>query len=153
MDQPDVFCVCVLNELILESAVNWGLGRRPCFGSWMGACGLFDAGTHPPVGYVCELSHFSRSWLCNPTDCSPPGSSVHGILQARILEWAVIPPPGDHPNPEMEPEPLTPPALARESLTNSSTMWEALLQQVVSEWKSLSHVWLFATPGTIAQQA
>ena len=25
--------------------------------------------------------------LCNPMDCSPPGSSVHGILQARILEW------------------------------------------------------------------
>ena len=28
--------------------------------------------------------------LCNPTDCSPPGSSVHGILQARILEWVAI---------------------------------------------------------------
>ena len=28
---------------------------------------------------------------CNPIDCSPPGSSVHGILQARILEWVVIP--------------------------------------------------------------
>ena len=29
--------------------------------------------------------------LCNPMDCSPPGSSVHGILQARILEWVAIP--------------------------------------------------------------
>ena len=29
--------------------------------------------------------------LCEPVDCSPPGSSVHGILQARILEWVVIP--------------------------------------------------------------
>ena len=28
---------------------------------------------------------------CDPTDCSPPGSSVHGILQARILEWVAIP--------------------------------------------------------------
>ena len=28
--------------------------------------------------------------LCNPMDCSPPGSSVHGILQARILEWVPI---------------------------------------------------------------
>ena len=27
----------------------------------------------------------------NPTDCSPPGSSVHGILQARVLEWVAIP--------------------------------------------------------------
>ena len=29
--------------------------------------------------------------LCDPMDCSPPGSSVHGILQARILEWLTIP--------------------------------------------------------------
>ena len=29
--------------------------------------------------------------LCNPMDCSPPGSFVHGILQARILEWVLIP--------------------------------------------------------------
>ena len=29
--------------------------------------------------------------LCNPMDCSPPGSSVHGNLQARILEWVAIP--------------------------------------------------------------
>ena len=29
--------------------------------------------------------------LCDPTDCRPPVSSVHGILQARILEWVAIP--------------------------------------------------------------
>ena len=29
--------------------------------------------------------------LCDPMDCSLPGSSVHGILQARILEWVAIP--------------------------------------------------------------
>ena len=29
--------------------------------------------------------------LCNPMDCSPPGSSLHGILQARILEWVAMP--------------------------------------------------------------
>ena len=29
--------------------------------------------------------------LCDPIDCSLPGSSVHGILQARILEWVPIP--------------------------------------------------------------
>ena len=28
--------------------------------------------------------------LCDPMECSPPGSSVHGILQARILEWVTI---------------------------------------------------------------
>ena len=40
---------------------------------------------------VCILSCFSRVWLCNPTDCSLPGSSVHGILQARILERVAMP--------------------------------------------------------------
>ena len=29
--------------------------------------------------------------LCNPMDCSPPGPSVHEILQVRILEWIAIP--------------------------------------------------------------
>ena len=28
--------------------------------------------------------------LCDPMDCSPPGSSVHGIFQARVLEWGTI---------------------------------------------------------------
>ena len=28
--------------------------------------------------------------LCNPIDCSLPGSSVHGMLQARILEWVIV---------------------------------------------------------------
>ena len=28
--------------------------------------------------------------LCDPLDCSPPGSSVHGIIQARMLEWVAI---------------------------------------------------------------
>ena len=41
--------------------------------------------------------------LCNPIDCGPPGFSIHGILQARILEWIAIPSPGDHPNPGIEP--------------------------------------------------
>ena len=36
------------------------------------------------------LSHFSHVWLCDPMDCIPPGSSVQGISQARILEWVTI---------------------------------------------------------------
>ena len=43
--------------------------------------------------------------LCGPVDCSPPGSSVQGILQARILEWVAIPSSGDHPNPGIKPRP------------------------------------------------
>ena len=36
------------------------------------------------------LSHFSRVWLCDPTDGSSPGTAIPGILQARTLEWIAI---------------------------------------------------------------
>ena len=41
--------------------------------------------------------------LGNPMDYSPLGSSVQGILQARILEWLLCPSPGDLPDPGIEP--------------------------------------------------
>ena len=50
---------------------------------------------------------------CNPMDCSPPGSSVHEIFQARILEWVAVPSPGDLPNPGIKPGS---PALQADSL-------------------------------------
>ena len=57
---------------------------------------------------VCLVTQ-SCPTLCNPMDCSPLESSVHGILQARILEWVGLPcpPPGDLPNPGIEPRSLT----------------------------------------------
>ena len=42
---------------------------------------------------MLTLSLFSRLFVSDswdPVNCSPPGSSVHGILQARILEWVAI---------------------------------------------------------------
>ena len=50
-------------------------------------------------------------------DYSLPGSSVHGILQTRILEWVAYPPPGDLPDPEIEPASLMSPALIGGFLT------------------------------------
>ena len=43
------------------------------------------------LSYAVCLAAQSSPTLCDPMDCSPPGSSVHGILQARILEWVAIP--------------------------------------------------------------
>ena len=37
-----------------------------------------------------ESEVLSRVWLSDPMDCSPPGSSVHGIFQASVLEWVAI---------------------------------------------------------------
>ena len=42
--------------------------------------------------YMCMHAKLLQSYLTlgDPMDCSPPGSSVHGILQARILEWVAM---------------------------------------------------------------
>ena len=61
---------------------------------------------------VCLVAQ-SCPTLCNPMDCSLPGSSVHGILQARILERLPCLPSGDLPNPGIE---LSSPALQADSL-------------------------------------
>ena len=47
------------------------------------------------VAQLCQI-------LCNPMNC-PPGSSVHGILQTRTLEWVAVPSPGDLPDPGFKP--------------------------------------------------
>jgi len=43
----------------------------------------------PPLFPESEVAQ-SCPTLCDPVDCSPPGSSVHGILQVRILEWIAV---------------------------------------------------------------
>ena len=52
-----------------------------------------------------------------PTLCNPRAYTVHGILQARILEWVAFPSPGDLPNPGIEPRP---PTLQADSLPTES---------------------------------
>ena len=49
---------------------------------------LAESDTTERLNCLCRLSHYvtSNSFV-TPLDCGPPGSSVHGILQARILEW------------------------------------------------------------------
>ena len=44
---------------------------------------------------------------CKPMDCSPPGSLVHEISQATILDWAAFPTPRDLPDPGIQP--MSPP--------------------------------------------
>jgi len=74
--------------------------------------------------------------LCDPVDCSPPGSSVHGILQARILEWVAMSFSNDLPNSGIKPRspalqtdslPLSPLGSYRITLgPSSSTSWKIL---------------------------
>ena len=52
------------------------------FSGWLG--GSWNIWSEAKVDLLCPT-------LCNPLDCTPPDSSVHGIFQAKILEWAAIP--------------------------------------------------------------
>ena len=64
--------------------------------------------------------------LCDPMDYTPPGSSVHGILQARILEWVAMPSSrGSSQTRDQNLLSLTSPAVAGRFFT-TSTIWEAL---------------------------
>ena len=80
---------------------------------------------------LCSVTQ-SCLTLCDPVDCSPPGFSVQGILQARILEWVAMPSSGDLPNPGMEPAFLMLPALAGGFFTTSATWEEVILMSSVS---------------------
>ena len=82
----------ILQARILEWVHRWQLNRLLC--SWD------SPGKNTGVGCHCLLqcmkvkseSEVSQSCLTlsDPMDCSLPGSSIHGILQARVLEWAAI---------------------------------------------------------------
>ena len=59
------------------------------------------------VWFQCLCVHAQACpTLCDPTDWSPPGSSVHGIFQARLLEWVAIYYSRDLPDPGIKPESL-----------------------------------------------
>ena len=73
--------------------------------------------SHP----VCPKSLQLCLTLCNPMDCSKPGSSVHGILQSRILEWVAISLSRRYSCPGIKPKSLMSPALACGFFTTSIT--------------------------------
>ena len=70
---------------------EWDVNNIPCF--------ILLAYVHPRILFipgsmlgekVKVLVAQSCLTLCDPMNCSPPGFSVHGILQAKILEWVAI---------------------------------------------------------------
>ena len=112
---------------------------HPCFHLWDGL----------QLWMYVSLHAQSYLTLCDPMDCSLPGSSVHGIFQARILESVVISSSGGSfwPRDQPKPESLTFPALAGRFFT-LSTAWEALvvLEQFLNSWYRGS-LWLLFKSG------
>ena len=84
-------------------------------------------------------------------DCSPPGSSVYGILHTKTLEWAAIPSSGRSSWPSTEPARL----LMAGGFFTTSTTWEAqiLVCMHACLLSCYSPVWLFVTQWPIALQA
>ena len=103
--------------------------------------------------YLVSLSAQSLNcvWLCNPKDYRPPGSSVRGIFQARILEWVVI----SSCRGSSQPRDQTLMSCVSCTLAffTTSATWETLVSIVIVWWKpnfTLSHMlfcpmskWLF----------
>ena len=98
--------------------------------------------------YVCILYWAkllqSSLTLCNPRDCSPPGSSVHGILQARKLEWVAIPFCRGFSQPRDKPASLLSPALSGRFFTTSTT-WKAIIYMESTVTYIYYHVYTEAT--------
>ena len=68
---------------------------------------------------MCVLKLFQLyPTLCDPMVCSLPGSSVHGILQARILEWVAMPSSRGSPDPGIETVSVYASFIAGDSLPN-----------------------------------
>ena len=97
---------------------------------------LLEEPEHTPPLLVCVLVIQACLTLWDPMECSPSGSSVHGILQARILEWAAIPFSRGSPDPGMEP--ATPSLAGRFFITEppgkpTIPYMEALISKEVSK--------------------
>ena len=73
-----------------------------------------------------EVYAQSCSPLCDPMACSPPGSSVNGILQQEYWSGLPCPPPGDLPDPGIKPTFLASPELPGRFFTTSAT-WETCI--------------------------
>ena len=79
---------------------------------------------------ACILNRFSGVQLCDPMECSPPGSFVHGFPQTKIMVWVPMPSSRGLPNPWIEYVSLMFPALADGFFTTSATC-EALSFQLI----------------------
>ena len=93
---------------------------------------------HTSIKYHCALTKSLQSCLtlCDPMDSSPPGSSVHGILQARILGWVAMPSCRGSSQPRDWTQVFyTSPALAGGFFTTSATMKISFIENCLPECK------------------
>ena len=80
-------CIPLFIAALFTIARTWKQPRYPSTDEWIKKLWYIYT-----MGYSVQFSSVSQSCLtlCNPTDYSLPGFSVHGIFQARVLEWGAI---------------------------------------------------------------
>ena len=117
-----VYFIQLLSFLLLLARCSWRVDEvPPCVARVLGHCGCV--------------------WLCNPMDGSPPGSSVHGILQARMLEWVAMSSSRRSSPPRIKPTSPKPPALVGEFFTTSPTC-PRVLNSLHCDYGCSSWVWV-----------
>ena len=87
--------------------------------NWCGYIFSDGKGIQTLCTYICSVAQ-SCPTLCDPLDCSLPGSSVHGIFREEYWSGLQFPSPGDLPKPGIKPVSLMSPALAGEFFTTAS---------------------------------
>ena len=99
--------------------------------------GAWQATVHVVAFSMCMHPKSLQSYLtlCDPMDCSPPGSSAHGILQTKYWSGLPCPPPGHLPDPGMEPRSLT---LAGGFFTSRAS-WEAHMQTHTQNYNNIKY--------------
>ena len=94
MDWVIIQCVCISLSVMSDSLRSHGLWPARLLCPWDFPGKNTEVGCHFLLQCMKVKSESesevtqSCPTLCDPVDCSPPGSSVHGLLQARILEWS-----------------------------------------------------------------
>ena len=86
---PHQQCLLILVCKVQLPLELLNFGETPCFSSLTLWEFSFRLKASSIINHWCEVTQ-SCPTLCDPMDCSLPGSSLHGILQARVLEWVAI---------------------------------------------------------------
>ena len=88
-----VYVPSMIKNFIYQLKNNFLKKSLPCGGKWIHVyvwLSPFTVQLKFFIGHAHAKLLQSCQTVCNPMDCSPPGSPAHGFLQARILEWVAM---------------------------------------------------------------
>ena len=114
--------------LLVSSSINWFAGKK-AYESRQTIINKWSPPARKPCG-VRVPSHFSRVRLCHPTDCGPQAPLSVGFSRQGYWSGLLCAPPGDLPDPGIEPQSLMSPALASGLFTTHKAPENSSLEQL-----------------------